>query len=58
MILGFNINNIFDLHYAASGWVYSAIYESGGNPNSNRYTEIGYIPQAGTTVMGNITLRF
>jgi iron complex outermembrane receptor protein len=46
------------LHYAASGWVYSAIYESGGNPNSNRYTEIGYIPQAGTTVMGNITLRF
>ena len=58
MILGFNINNIFDLHYAASGWVYSAIYESGGNPNNNRYTEIGYIPQAGTTVMGNITLRF
>ena len=58
MILGFNINNIFDLHYAASGWVYSAIYASGGNPEGNRYTEIGYIPQAGTTVMGNITLRF
>ena len=58
MILGFNINNIFDLHYAASGWVYSAIYASGGNPNSNRYTEIGYIPQAGTTAMGSVTLRF
>jgi len=58
MILGFNINNIFNLHYAASGWVYSAIYESGGNPNSNRYTEIGYIPQAGTTAMGSVTLKF
>jgi len=58
LILGVNVNNIFDHHYAASGWVYSAIYESGGNPNSNRYTEIGYIPQAGTTAMGSITLRF
>ena len=58
MILGFNINNIFNLHYAASGWVYSAIYESGGNPEGNRYTEIGYIPQAGTTAMGSITIRF
>ena len=57
LILGFNIINIFDLHYAASGWVYSAIYASGGNPESNRYTEIGYIPQAGTTAMGSITVR-
>ncbi len=58
LIVGVNVNNIFDHHYAASGWVYSAIYESGGNPNSNRYTEIGYIPQAGTTAMGSVTLRF
>ena len=58
LILGVNVNNIFDLHYAASGWVYSAIYASGGNPEGNRYTEIGYIPQAGTTAMGSITLRF
>ena len=58
MILGVNVNNIFNLHYAASGWVYSAIYASGGNPEGNRYTEIGYIPQAGTTAMGSITLKF
>lgn len=58
VVFSFNLNNIFDRHYAASGWVYSAIYASGGNPNDNRYTEIGYIPSAGTTAMGSITLRF
>ncbi len=58
IVLGVDLNNIFDKHYAASGWVYSAIYESGGNPNSNRYTEIGYIPMAGFTAMGSIALKF
>lgn len=58
VIFGLNINNVFNRHYAASGWVYSAIYASGGNPNDNRYTEIGYIPSAGTTAMGSVTLRF
>ena len=53
-----NFNNIFNKRYAASGWVYSALYESGGHPNDNRYYQIGFIPMAGFTVMGNLTLRF
>lgn len=55
---GLDLNNIFNSHYAANGWVYSAIYASGGNPNSSRYTEIGYVPSAGFTLMGHVTLKF
>jgi iron complex outermembrane receptor protein len=51
-------NNIFNKRYAASGWVYSAICASGGHPNDNRYYQIGFIPMAGFTVMGNLTLKF
>ncbi len=58
VIVGGNLNNIFDRHYAASGWVYSAIYESGGHTNNNRYREIGYIPMVGRNVMANVTIRF
>nr|MBP7472472.1 TonB-dependent receptor plug domain-containing protein [Prevotella sp.] len=58
VVFGCYLNNIFDRHYAASGWVYSAISTEAGHPNSNRYTEIGYIPMAGFNMMGNITLRF
>ncbi len=57
-IFGLDLNNIFNAHYAAAGWVYSAIYASGGNPEGNRYTEIGYVPSAGFTLMGHVTLRF
>ena len=57
-IFGLNFNNIFNQHYAASGWVYSAICESYGHPNDNRYYQIGFIPMAGFTMAGNITLRF
>ncbi|MCD8282335.1 MAG: TonB-dependent receptor, partial [Prevotella sp.] len=55
--VGANLNNVFNRHYAASGWVYSAIYESGGHTNDNRYREIGYIPMAGRNVMANVTIR-
>ena len=58
LIFGFNANNLFDKHYAASAWVYSAIAESYGHGNDNRYTEIGYIPQAGFTCMGSLTVKF
>ena len=58
IIFGANINNIFNQHFAQSGWVYSAIYSSGGHPNGNRYYQIGYVPSAGITAMGSITLRF
>ena len=57
-IFGLNFNNVFNRRYAASGWVYSAIYESGGHTNDNRYYQIGFIPMAGFTMMGSVTLRF
>ncbi len=58
VLLSLNINNVLNARYAASGWVYSAIYGSGGHTNDNRYYQIGFIPMAGTTVMGGVTLRF
>ena len=57
-VLGLNFSNLFNAHYASSGWVYSANYESGGHPNDNRYYQIGFIPMAGFTVMGSVTVRF
>ena len=57
-ILGLNFNNVFNRRYATSGWVYSAICDSYGHPNDNRYYQIGFIPMAGFTMMGNVTLRF
>ncbi|MBO4602955.1 MAG: TonB-dependent receptor plug domain-containing protein [Salinivirgaceae bacterium] len=57
-IFGLNFNNLFNAHYAANGWGYSANYESGGHPNDNRYYQIGFIPMAGFTMMGSVTVRF
>lgn len=57
IIFGLNLNNIFNRHYASSGWVYSAIVGT-GYPEQNRYYQIGYVPMAGFTAMGNITLKF
>ena len=57
-VFSLSLNNIFNRRYAASGWVYSAIYASGGHPNDNRYYQIGFIPMAGFTVQGGITIRF
>ena len=57
-VVSISFNNIFNKRYAASGWVYSAIYGSGGHPNDNRYYQIGFIPMAGFNIMGNLTLRF
>ncbi len=56
-VFGVNLNNIFNRHYAAGGWVYSAIVGE-EYPESNRYYQIGYIPMAGFTIMGNISLTF
>ena len=56
-VININFNNIFNKRYAASGWVYSAILGD-LHPNDNRYYQIGYIPMAGFTVMGNLTLKF
>jgi len=57
-IIKVSFNNIFNKRYAASGWVYSAICDSYGHPNDNRYYQIGFIPMAGFTMMGNLTLKF
>jgi iron complex outermembrane receptor protein len=56
-VISMNLNNIFNRHYAANGWVYSAIV---GNtyPEANRYYQIGYMPMAGFNMMGSVTLRF
>ncbi len=56
-VFGLNLNNIFNRHYAAGGWVYSAIVGE-SYPESNRYYQIGYIPMSGFTVMGSVSLRF
>ena len=58
VVLGLDFNNIFARRYATSGWVYSSIVEEYGHPNDNRYYQIGFIPAAGFTAMGNITLKF
>jgi iron complex outermembrane receptor protein len=57
VIFGVNFNNIFNKHYASSGWAYSAIVGS-DYPESNRYYQLGYVPMAGFTCMDNITLKF
>lgn len=57
VVIGLNLNNIFDRHYASSAWVYSAIVGE-KYPENNRYYQLGYIPMAGFTAMGNITLKF
>ena len=58
IVFGFNVNNVFNHRYAANGWVYSAIDEKDGFTPEHRYYQIGFIPSAGTTVMGSITLKF
>ncbi|MCQ2114947.1 MAG: TonB-dependent receptor plug domain-containing protein [Bacteroidales bacterium] len=58
MTFGLRLGNIFNSHHACSAWVYSAIAESYGHPDWNRYTEIGYFPAAGITAMGTFTIRF
>lgn len=55
---GVALGNIFNSHHACSGWVYSAICESAGHSNDNRYTQIGYFPSAGFTAQGSIRISF
>ena len=57
-IVGLNVGNVLNARYASSGWVYSSILDDYGHPNDNRYYQIGFIPMAGRTFMGSLTLRF
>lgn len=58
LVIGLHLNNVFDAHYASSGWVYSAVAESYGHTPDNRYYQIGFIPMCGFNAMASITLRF
>ena len=58
VVFGATLSNLFSARYASSGWVYSAICESAGHTNDNRYYQIGFIPAAGFTAMGSVALRF
>lgn len=58
IVLGVDFNNIFNRHYASGGWVYSAVSESSGYTNDNRYYQIGFVPMAGFTTMGHVAIRF
>lgn len=58
VIFGLNLSNLFNSRHAQSVWVYSAICESAGHPNDNRYYQIGFIPSAGFTAMGSVTIKF
>lgn len=57
VVIGVNLNNIFDRHYASGGWSYSAIVGK-DYPADKRYYQLGYMPMAGFTAMGSLTLRF
>lgn len=58
LTLGLNLNNVFNRHYAASGWVYSAYRHATDLDTDPRYYQIGFVPMAGFNMMGNITLTF
>lgn len=51
--LGIDFNNIFNRHYAASGYVYYDWYNEG-----KRTSTLAYIPMAGFTCMAHVTLKF
>lgn len=55
---GVDFSNIFSAKVAQSGWVYSAVYESAGHGNDNRYYQLGFIPVAPFTVTARIAFKF
>ena len=57
IIFGLDFRNIFNRRYAAFGWAYSSIVGE-DYPASNRYYQLGYVPNAGFTMMGSLTLKF
>ena len=58
VVFGVDARNLFSARVAQSGWVYSAVCDSYGHPEEDRYYQIGFIPVAPLTVLGHITLRF
>lgn len=56
--LTLSVGNIFNGRYATSGWVYSSILDGYNHPDSNRYYQIGFVPMAGRSVMGGVSIKF
>ena len=57
-VFGLSLGNLFNARVAAGGWVYSALCASAGHDDGNRYYQIGFVPVAGFTAMGSVTLKF
>ena len=58
VVIGADFNNVLNARCATGGWVYSALYESGGHGNDNRYYQIGFIPAAPFSALAHLTLKF
>ncbi|MBR1926410.1 MAG: TonB-dependent receptor, partial [Bacteroidales bacterium] len=56
--LTLSVGNVFNGRYATSGWVYSSILEGYNHPDSDRYYQIGFVPMAGRSLMGGLSLSF
>ena len=57
IVVGADLNNIFNTRCATSGWVYSAILGD-VHPENDRYYQIGFIPAAPFSALAHITLQF
>ena len=57
IVFGADFNNVLNARCATSGWVYSALCESGGHGNDNRYYQIGFIPAAPFSALAHITIK-
>ncbi|MBP5398123.1 MAG: TonB-dependent receptor plug domain-containing protein [Bacteroidales bacterium] len=55
---GVDVSNVFNARVAQSGWVYSAIAESLGHSNANRYYQIGFIPVAPCGALASVRVTF
>jgi iron complex outermembrane receptor protein len=54
--VGFTIYNLFNEKYENNGYAGSGYTLKDGKPE--RYNYAGYAAQAGTNVMGNLSIRF
>ena len=57
IVIGADFNNVLNARCATGGWVYSALYESGGHGNDNRYYQIGFIPAAPFSALAHLTIK-
>ena len=58
VVIGADLNNVLNARVATAGWVYSAVDEKDGFTPDKRYYQIGFIPAAGFSALGHITIKF